>query len=412
VTAEIVSIGTELLAGQIADTNAQAIGAMLPELGIEHRHRQTVGDVREHIVDALRLALSRSEIVITIGGLGPTEDDLTREGVAEALDEPLVQDPRLAETLRRVFALRKIPWTESQLRQALRPECASPIDNPNGTAPGLICEKQGKTLICLPGPRTEFLPMLEGPVRECLRSRSPDRAIASRTLRITGLGESMVEEKVRELLHLGNPAVAPYAHPGQVDLRITAQADSVEAARSLIEPVERRIRAILGDAVFGVDDQSLEEAVLDLLRTRGETLAVAESCTGGMLGGRITSVPGASDVFLGGVISYSNEIKERLLGVSPVTLKEQGAVSEACAREMALGARGLIGADWALSVTGIAGPGRAGPSKPVGLVFVGCAGTEGGWVEGHRFRGNREAVRLRSVQSALTLLRARLLAAH
>jgi nicotinamide-nucleotide amidase len=400
--AEIVSIGTELLMGQIADTNAQEIGRLLPELGIEHRHRQTVGDNVGRIADALRLALSRSDIVFTIGGLGPTEDDVTREAVSLAIESPLVEDEAILKKLREIAEIRKSPWTESQNRQALRPECARTVPNENGTAPGLICVRGDKTVICLPGPRTEFLPMLRGPVREAL-SRLAGPPIVSRTIRVTGIGESLVEEMVKDLLHLGNPTVAPYAHPGQVDLRITAFGDADTAAK-LIEPVEAQIRAILGDAVFGTDEDTLESAVVDALRARGQTLAVAESCTGGLLGGRLTNVPGASDVFLGGVVSYANEIKERVLSVSPVTLKEFGAVSAECAREMAAGARGLIGSDWALSVTGIAGPGGGSAEKPVGTVFLGCAGPLGVSAEGLRFRGSRESIRVRSVQASLTQL--------
>lgn len=407
-TAEIVSIGTELLMGQIADTNAQTIGKMLPELGIEHRHRQAVGDNLERVVEALKLALSRSDIVFTIGGLGPTEDDLTREAVAKALGEELVEDQQIAEKLRIIFALRKIPWTASQLKQAMKPACSRAIDNPNGTAPGLLCQKAGKTILCMPGPSTEFLPMLEGPVREILESFPREEVLASRILHVTGIGESLVEERVRDLLHLGNPTVAPYAHPGEVDLRITAKAKTREEAMKLIEPVEGKIFELLGDAVFGIDDTTLEAAVLDALRMKGQTLSVAESCTGGLLGGRLTNVPGSSDVFLGGVISYSNEVKERLLCVSPVTLKEQGAVSAECAEEMALGAQGLLHANWALSVTGIAGPGGATESKPVGLVYVGCAGPDGVSVEEYRFRGSRASIRIRSVQAALTMLWKRL----
>jgi nicotinamide-nucleotide amidase len=409
-TAEIVSIGTELLMGQIADTNAQHIGRMLPELGITHRHRQTVGDNLERMVEALKLAISRSEVVFTIGGLGPTEDDLTREAVAQALDEPLVEDPHITERLHKLFALRNIPWTDSQQRQSMRPACARIVDNPSGTAPGMICEKAGKVVIALPGPRGEFLPMLEGPIREYLKGLSQGVTIASKLLRVVGMGESYVERQVSELLSSENPTVAPYAHPGEVHLRITAKADSEENARRLIEPFEARIREILGDSVYATGEESLESHVLRRLQEKGHTLAVAESCTGGGLSARLTGVPGASAVFLGGVISYSNEVKERLLSVHPGVLLEHGAVSAECASDMAEGVRGLIGSDWALSVTGVAGPGGGTEKKPVGLVFIGCSGPDGTTVEEHKFRGSRDSIRVRTVQMALVQLRKRLMA--
>lgn len=408
-TAEIVSIGTELLMGQIADTNAQALGKTLPELGIAHLRRQTVGDNLERMVEALRLALNRSDIVFTVGGLGPTQDDLTREAIAKALDDELVEDLHITERLRKLFALRNLPWTESQQRQAMRPACGCPVDNPNGTAPGLICEKGEKVVIALPGPKGEFVPMLEGPIREYLGGRSQAGTIASRMLRIVGMGESLVEKQIAELLGSENPTVAPYAHPAEVHLRLTARAGSESEAQALLQPVEDRIREILGDALYATGDTTLEAHVLGLLKDRGQTLAVAESCTGGSLGARITNVPGASAVFLGGVISYANEIKERLLSVHPGVLMEHGAVSAETAKGMAEGAKGLIGADWALSITGVAGPGGGTEKKPTGLVYLGCSGPDGTVAEEHKFRGNRENVRVRSVQMALVLLRRRLL---
>lgn len=407
-TAEIVSVGTEILMGQIVDTNAQAIGKLLPELGIVHRNRQTVGDNLARLTAALKLALERSDIVFTIGGLGPTQDDLTRDGISEALGEPLVLDARIEERLKKLFALRNVTWTESQSRQAMRPACAEPIDNPNGTAPGLICQKDGKTVIAMPGPKGEFLPILDGPVRTFLESLQRGQTIVSRTLRIVGLGESIVEKKVQHLLTSENPTIAPYAHPGEVHLRLSAAAGTQEEAHTLLEPFAQQVREALGNAIYAEGEISLEEHLLNLLRQRGQTLAVAESCTAGGLGARLTNPPGSSDVFLGGVISYSNEVKERLLGVHPGVLLEKGAVSGECAVEMAKGARGLIGADWALSITGIAGPGGGSEGKPVGLVFIGCAGPDRVEAEEHRFRGSRDSIRQRSIQWALVMLRNRL----
>jgi nicotinamide-nucleotide amidase len=403
-TAEIVSVGTELLLGQIVDTDAAHLAQVLPEYGLACHRRQTVGDNLERLAETLRKALERADIVFTIGGLGPTEDDLTREGIATALGEPLEVDPKILEKLRKLFAYRNIAWTESQSRQALRPPCAEPIENPNGTAPGLLCRKDGKVVIALPGPKQEFVPMVEGPLRQFLSSLQTGRAIVSRILRTCGLGEAALEERIRHLIRSANPTVAPYAHPGEVSIRITASAETGQAAEALIAPVEADLRKALGDVVYGTDQDTLESVIVRALCSREQKLAVAESCTGGGLGERITSVPGCSGTFVGGIISYANEVKAGLLGVSDETLRQFGAVSEPCAREMAEGAARLLGADWALSVTGIAGPDGGTEQKPVGLVYVGCSGPGGTTVEEHRFRGGREQIRTRSAQMALIQL--------
>ncbi|MCZ7579334.1 MAG: competence/damage-inducible protein A [Fimbriimonadaceae bacterium] len=404
-TVEIVSIGTELLMGQTVDTHAATLGWLFPEFGIVHRHRQTVGDNKGRILDALRLALSRSDWVITIGGLGPTEDDLTRECVAEALDLPLHLHPDVEAALRQRFAQRKAPWTDSQARQALFPQDAALLENPNGTAPGFTVRKGEQGIISLPGPRNEFVPMVEGPLREFLAGLRTGEVFVSRTLRVAGMGESLAEERIRDLLHLANPTVAPYAQPGEVQLRITARAESAEEARALIAPVESEVRSRLGEAVFGADSDTLEQTVLELLRRRGLTLAVAESCTGGGLAHRLTSVPGSSDVFLGGVVSYANEVKVGVLGVEADVLKREGAVSELVARQMAQGVRRLTGADIGVGITGIAGPGGGSPEKPVGLVYVGFSGPLKESVEELRLSGSRETIRLRSISAALDLIR-------
>ncbi|MCX7800039.1 MAG: competence/damage-inducible protein A [Fimbriimonadales bacterium] len=409
--AEIVSVGTEILLGQIADTNAQRIGQLLPEFGIAHRFRQTVGDNLERLTEALRLALSRSDIVFTIGGLGPTEDDLTREGIAKALNDELIHDPAIEEHLRDLFRHRPEAWVGSQLRQAMRPRCSTPLPNPNGTAPGLICEKDGKVVIALPGPKGEFGPMLDGPVREHLSRLAQGGAIASRLLRVCGIGEAAVEDRIRQLVAGTNPTVAPYAKAGEVHLRITAQAKTREEAEAMLEPVARQIRAAFGSALYAEGDRTLEEVVLELLRERRCTLALAESCTGGGLGFRLTSVPGSSDVLLGGVVSYSNDAKRSLLGVPEEVLQRHGAVSAECAEAMAEGAARALGADWAVSVTGIAGPGGATPDKPVGTVWIGTFGPGGARSARFLFRQGRQGVRERSIQQALILLRERLLEA-
>jgi nicotinamide-nucleotide amidase len=405
--AEIVSVGTELLMGQIADTNAQYLGAFLPELGIAHHHRQTVGDNLDRLTAALSLALSRSDIVFTIGGLGPTQDDLTREGIAAALHLEMEYDDSVVERIRKAFALRNIPFTASQARQGYRPIGSFLLDNPNGTAPGIVCEKDGKAVIALPGPKGEFIPMVDGPLRDYLAKQSGEEVIHSHLLRICGMGESMVEEKIRPLLESTNPTVAPYAKPGEVHLRITAKAPNVQLAEALIAPFEERVRAVLGDAIFGAGDVTLEYATLDLLKARNRTLAVAESLTGGLLGGRVCSVPGASGVFQGGVITYAKEMKSKFLGVDKALLDDPkiGPVSAEVASQMAIGVRREYEADYGVSVTGNAGPTSDEGGKPVGLVYIGVAGPAGVEVEEHRFRGLREDIRARSAQFALTMLR-------
>ncbi|MBX3118518.1 MAG: competence/damage-inducible protein A [Fimbriimonadaceae bacterium] len=405
-TAEIVSVGTEILMGQIVDTNAQHLGQLLPEFGIVHRYRQTVGDNAERLAEALKLALSRADIVFTIGGLGPTEDDLTRDGIAAALQEELILDKVLEERLRKLFALRNLPWMETQIRQAMLPPSAEPIKNPNGTAPGLICQKDGKIVIALPGPRGEFVPMVDGPVHEFLTSLAADEVIRSRFLKVVGMGESIVEDRLRDLMSVDNPSVAPYAKPGEVHLRLTAKASNKVEADMMLRPLEAEIRSRIGDAIFGKGNQTLEEVILELLRKAKQTLSVAESCTGGGLGSRLTNVPGSSDVFVGGIISYANEVKTSHLDVHPAMLSEggPGAVSAECAEAMAQGAAKNLKTDWSLSITGIAGPGGATPGKPVGLVYIGLQSPRGVQVEEHRFRGDRSSVRERSVLSALSLL--------
>jgi nicotinamide-nucleotide amidase len=407
-TAETVAVGTELLLGDIVDTNSAELGKVLAEFGVIHLHRQTVGDNWKRLAEAVKLALSRSDIVFTIGGLGPTQDDVTRDGIAAAMRDQLVHDTVLESQIRAKLEARRIPWVESQARQAMRPASATAIDNPNGTAPGLICKKDGKVVISMPGPRGEFVPMLYGPVADFLRSVS-DGVIYSRTIKIVGMGESIVEHKLRDLMDSEDPTVAPYAKTGEVHLRVTSRGASVRDAEERVSPVANEIVARLGGVVYGFDDETLESSILALLRKRGETLAVAESCTGGGLGERLTSVPGSSDVFLGGVISYSNALKVALLGVSQATLDDQGAVSEECARQMAEGVRAKTGATWAVAITGIAGPDGGSEDKPVGLVYSTVAGPDGTTTDRNVFPGTRETVRERAQKWSLLQLRKRLM---
>lgn len=409
--AEIVSVGTELLMGQIVDTNAATISAALPSIGYRVLYRQTVGDNLERLTETLRLALSRADVVITIGGLGPTMDDLTREGIAAALGEPLILDHDLQQELQQKFQQRRYPMVSSIIRQAYRPACARPLPNPNGTAPGLIAEKGDKVIIALPGPPAELMPMFNDYVLPYLRERAGGEhgVILSRILRVCGMGESLVEDRVKDLMQGSNPTVAPYAKTGEVHLRITASAPSTEQAWAMIADMEAQIRERLGNAVYGVDEQTLEQAVMELLWARGATVAVAESCTGGLIGHRLTEVPGSSKALIGGVVAYSNELKIRLLGVPEETLSQYGAVSEPTARAMAEGIRRLTGADFGIGTTGIAGPTGGTPEKPVGLVYIAVASEKGTRVAEHRFLGRRSEVKWRASQAALVMLREELL---
>lgn len=404
--AEIFSIGTELLLGQIVDTNAAFIAQRLAEVGVPLFYKSTVGDNPERLRAELQRGYDRSDIIICTGGLGPTEDDITAAGIAAVWGAPLEIFPEAQEFVEGIFRSRGFTLTANQLKQAMLPAGAVMIPNPVGTAPGFMLTVDGRTAVVLPGPPNEMGPMWRATVAPYLQARS-GQVITSRTLRFCGIGEGSLELKLRDVIHAqDNPTVAPYAKTGEVHIRITALAGTEAAARTLIAPVEVRIREIAGEYIYGVDEETLEEAIGITLRARGLTLAVAESCTGGLLGGRITAVPGSSDYFLGGIISYSNEVKMKLLGVSPATLEAHGAVSTETAIEMAVGATRATGADIGISITGVAGPGGGSAKKPVGTVYIGIA------VPGLAPRalradlwGDRTTIRQRAVQRALLELR-------
>lgn len=409
--AEIISVGTELLLGDTVDTNAAYLSRILSELGIDLRRRVTVGDNFERIRQAIVESLSRADLAVTIGGLGPTEDDITKEAAAAAIGVELLPDEESAENIRRFFARRGVSLPERNLKQAVRPAEGFAIPNTAGTAPGAVFEKGGKVVICLPGPPGEFKTMVEQGVRPYLESaRGPTSGtIVSRVLRLCGIGESAVEELIRDLLHTDNPTVAPLAHLGEVHLRITAKAAGRNEAEGLIADAESGLRDRIGEYVYGVDSETLEAAVLALLKTRGLSLGLAESCSGGLISNRITNVPGSSAVYMGGVVSYSNDVKTKLLGVSEYLLREYGAVSSQVAEAMAVGVRQAVHADVGLATTGIAGPTGGTAEKPVGLVYVGLsvAGQEPVSRE-HHFAGPRTDVKQRASTAALTMLWERL----
>ncbi len=408
--AEIVSVGTELLLGQIVDTNAAYLGRALSEVGIGVYRRTTVGDNPERLRAALTEALDAADVVFTIGGLGPTMDDITRDVLSEVTGVPLALDDGIADRLRAFFVSRGLSVLDSQLRQAYVPVRGRALPNPNGTAPGLLFDVPPKLAIALPGPPGEFIPILDNEVVPILRDRTGGATIRSRVIRVCGLGEAAVEDRVKDLMLGLNPTVAPYAKTGEVHLRVTARGSSAEEAEGLAAPLVEEIGRRLGPHVYAFDDEPLEAAVVRLLRDRASTVAVAESCTGGLLAGRITDVPGSSEVFLGGIVTYSNGAKADLLGVPPTMLEAHGAVSREVAEAMAVGVRRRLGSDLGVGITGIAGPGGGTADKPVGLVWTAVSRAAGVVSERNVYIGIRRDVRTKATQTALTMLRDELMA--
>lgn len=407
--AEIVATGTEIILGEIADTNSQKLGKLFAKYGIEHHRRTTIDDDLDAIVEAIRSALDRADLVVTIGGLGPTYDDLTIDAVSKVLGEVPIVDPVLMRRLHIRMARMKRSWNPLLERMARRPASSSPIANPEGSAVGLITEFNGKTIVNLPGPKNEFAAVLLNFEKRWL-SKHSNGVIATKTMRIVGIPESVVELKVKDLLDSKNPTIAPYVKLMEVHLRIAARAKSEVEAMHLIEPMAEAIRERFGKNLFSESDEDLAEVVVKLLIAKNKTLATAESCTGGMLGQRITSVPGSSEAYIGGFITYTNELKAREVSVARYDLAKYGAVSEPVARQMAEGAARVAQADFGIGITGIAGPGGATKDKPVGRVYIAVAGPRGTEVREQTFSGDRETVRFRSTQVALQMLREELLA--
>ena len=410
--AEVVSIGTELLLGQIVDTDAAFLARHLSALGISVYHRETVGDNLERAVETVQRAVRRSDLVFLIGGLGPTMDDLTRTVIARVMDAPLVRDPEIVAHLTDWFAKRGAAMADTILNQADVPTGGRALPNAWGTAPGLLIEKDGKTVIALPGPPKEFEPLFEAEVLPYLQEKTSGtrQVIRSKTLRIAGMGESTVEQTVADLMQDSNPTVAPYAKAAEVHLRVTALASDEQTADALIAARADKLRERLGPVVYGDDETTLEDAVVALLAAQKKTVATAESCTGGLLAGRITNVAGSSQIFNEGVVTYSNEAKQNLLKIPHALIASVGAVSPEVARAMASRVRELSGADFGIGVTGIAGPGGGSDEKPVGLVYIGLATSDTeATVKKCLFTGLRSDVRLRATQAALDMLRRELL---
>jgi nicotinamide-nucleotide amidase len=409
-SAEIITIGTEMLLGDLVDTNTAWLSARLATLGVGVYRHTTVGDNRDRIAEALKEGALRAALVITTGGLGPTSDDLTNECLADVTGREMVEYPEARAHVDEMFRRFGREPTANNYKQALFPEGTELIPNPLGTAMGALLESNGTLFATLPGVPSEMRRMFEETLEPLIRDRT-EGSIISRALWFAGIGESALAEKVQDLLDASDPTVAPLAGQGKVRLRITTRAATQEEAEERIAPVEREILSRLGDYYFGEDDETLESAVGRLLEVQNATLALAESCTGGLLAKRLTDMPGSSAYFKEGLVTYSNESKERLLGVPHELLVEHGAVSESVARAMAEGVRKLAGTDYGLSVTGVAGPDGGTEKKSVGLVFVGLSDAEGTFVERldlSAWARSRGAIRERSANRAFDVLRLRL----
>ncbi len=402
---ELISVGTEILLGDILNTDAQFLSIELARLGISVIHQSTVGDNRERLLAQLKEAADRSDIIILSGGLGPTPDDLTKEVCCEFFGKKMFLHEPTVEKIKTYFSTKGMKMAQNNLKQAMLPKDCVIFPNDNGTAPGMAIEKDGVHILVLPGPPRELKPMFRNCAVPYLMQFS-DRIIVSHNIRTFGIGESLMAERVNDLFDAENPTVAPYAKDGEALLRVTAMARTKEEAENLCEPVINEIKNRLDGFVYGVDYTCIEEAVIEKLKEKHMKVATAESCTGGLIAKRITDVSGASEVFDCGIISYANEIKHRVLGVSEDDLNKYGAVSEPVARQMAQGALKVSGADIAVSVTGIAGPDSDSTNKPVGLVYIGLADRDNVWVRELRTsRKDRSYNRYVSASNALNMIR-------
>lgn len=404
--AELIAVGTELLLGNITNTNARDLSIMLSELGIDVYWHSVVGDNPERLRETLTLAKSRADIIITTGGLGPTCDDLTKQTIARVFGLELCFDERAERDIEEFFRKVNAPLTENNRAQAYLPRGCTPFYNTCGTAPGCAFFAEGRHVLMLPGPPREMKAMMKNGGLDYLRALSNEQ-IFSHNIHIFGMGESHVESLLRERMNeLKNPTLAPYASTAEVRLRVTAKAKSRDEAEKLMAPVISDVREALGDVIYGVDTDSLENTVLRLLRERGKTLAAAESCTGGLIAKRITDLPGASSAFRGGVTVYTNDAKRILLGVDEKTLEAKSAVSHEVAEQLAENVRKRLNADFGIGVTGVAGPESDG-LHPVGTVFVALADGEGTYVRALRLSPDfdRERIRITSADHALDMLR-------
>ena len=374
---EILSIGTELLLGNIVNTNAQWISEQLSQLGLNHFRQSTIGDNSDRIIKVIQEISKRSNLLITTGGLGPTPDDLTTEAIAKSFDVPIFERSQLWDEIKQKLSSSKLQENSSSLRkQCFFPKDAQIINNPRGTAPGMIWEPiKGFTIITFPGVPSEMKAMWEETAFEFIRNKFSDGySLFSNTLKFSGIGESSVAEEINDLLNLKNPTVAPYANLGEMKLRITARAKNDLDAQNIIKPVKEKLTKKFSKFIFGEDLDTLPSILIKELAKRKETIVFAESCTGGLLSSSITSISGSSQVFKGSIVSYSNELKNSLLNISKEKLTKYGAVSEEICEDMAINVKEKLGADWSIAISGIAGPNGGSKEKPIGLVYISISG--------------------------------------
>lgn len=405
-TVELISVGTEILLGNIVNTNAAYLAEKCASLGLACYYQSVVGDNGERLAAAIETAVKRSDVVILSGGLGPTRDDLTKETAAKVLGKELVEDAHSRALIREYFEKMGKEISENNWKQAMVPQGCIVIDNDNGTAPGIIIEEENTHVILLPGPPGELIPMFEKDIVPYIQKLMPG-IIYSQTVKICGIGESKVESMIEDLIEKQtNPTIAPYAKTGEVHLRVTAKAEDEKSAKKLVKPVVKELKSRFGDSIYSTEDSVvLEKAVVELLTAKGLTVSCAESCTGGMLSARLINVAGVSEVYKSGYITYANKAKRKILGVKKGILEKYGAVSPETAKAMAEGAADASKADVAVSVTGVAGPDGGSIDKPVGLVYIACCVKGTTTVEEFHFTGNRNKVRESSVSAALCLMR-------
>ncbi|HKQ93408.1 MAG TPA: competence/damage-inducible protein A [Blastocatellia bacterium] len=407
--AEIIAIGSEMLTPFRLDTNSLWLTERLNSMGVEVKLKTVVGDDESRLEETVRDAMKRSEIVIATGGLGPTEDDITRKIFARVLKRRLILEDAILEKLRARFARRNMTMPEINARQALVIHGAQILENNNGTAPGMLITEGARTIVLLPGPPREMKPIFDALVAPVLKQRAGDMLIMRRTLSIFGLGESAVDELAAPIYtKYQNPSTTILFKDGQIELHLTAQARNENETVKLLDDLAGRLDEVLGEYIFSRNNETLEEVVGQSLKMRGYTLATAESCTGGLLAGRITDVPGSSEYFLEGVVSYSNEAKIDLLGVPKKLIATHGAVSEQVAGAMAAGIRKRAGSTFGVGVTGVAGPGGGSPEKPVGLVYIALADDTQNTTRKFIFPGDRQFIRTLSVNAALDMVRRRI----
>lgn len=403
---ELISVGTEILLGNIVNTNAAFLSEECAKLGLSCYYQTVVGDNEERLKETIECAIKRSDIIILSGGLGPTPDDLSKETVAKVWDKQLIMHEPSKQHIIEYFKKKNIEISENNWKQAMIPEGAVVLENANGTAPGVIMEQDGKSIILLPGPPNELVPMVKEQVEPYLRGLTKG-VIFSQTVKICGIGEGTVAQQISDLIEQQtNPTIATYAKTGEVHLRVTAMAEDEKSAKKLIKPMVKELKGRFGNAIYTTQEEvSLEKSIVDLLIANKLTISTVESCTGGLVAARLINVPGVSEVFKAGLVTYSNKAKRKLAGVSKITLDKKGAVSAEVAKEMVKGAAVMTKSEVTVGITGIAGPDGGTKEKPVGLVYIACSVCGKVKVKECHFSGNRQKNRETAVVTALVLVR-------